>query len=887
MVLTVTISHAPRAWSQSPDTLSVRPHADAPILRAAHLVGSVRVDGRLDEAEWHSAPVADRFTQRRPKEGAPASERTEIRALISENALYIGARLFDAEVSKIRSRLVRRDEVNSTISSDFLAVFLDPYHDHSTGVLFRVGPSGSVDDVTIAAGGSQDLSWDPVWKARTSIDSLGWVAEIEIPLSQLRYNASRDAVWGIQLRRWIQRKQEVSEFSFTPLREESGVGRFGHLTGLGSMRAARQVELLPYARIRSEYAQSDPGDPFRDGKDHYPAAGVDLKYGITSSLTLNATVNPDFGEVEVDPAVINLTASETFYPERRPFFVEGSNLFRFGETRSSNNINTTLPFHGRRIGRAPQRTLSGPNYVHVDAPLNTTIMAAAKVTGKTSSGWSVGLLDAVTPQEEATYLDTLGVERRAPVEPLTNYFIGRLRRDYRAGNTVVGGLVTGVNRDLGDPALEGRLRSRAWVGGLDLNHYWAGRRWSVDAMVLGSRVKGGEAVIGATQRSSLRYYQRPDATHLDYDPTRTSLSGYGGHVSINKLAGRHGLGSVTYQDCSPGFELNDVGFQNVADRRALSWLGLYKEDQSHGIIRNWDTFLFGNYAWNYGGDRTYEKYGGVWEGVLTNYWNVSIRGEVFPGHIDDRLTRGGPLSRFPKGGNIRANLGTDPRKSYNVGLNGWTAWDEAGGALRQVSAALSYRPTSALRFYFTPSVRKFRDTAQYLTTVTDTFATATYGRRYVFGTLEQMQVSLDTRLDWVFSPALSLQLYLQPLISSGDYSDIKELRAPSTYAFNVYGGDAGTSQTDASGDYTIDPDCLGPAASFVVPNPDLNFRSFRGNAVLRWEYRPGSALFLVWQQGREATEPFGDFDFSRDWRGLFSIEPENVLALKITYWFAL
>jgi len=883
------IAAVPKAHAQHllpADTLAVIPHEAAPELRAAPLNGTIRIDGRLDESSWAAATPVTRFTQRQPQEGAPASERTEVRVLIAEDALYIGARLYDSEPSKIRARLVRRDEVNSSSDCDFLAVLLDPYHDHSTGVIFRVGPAGSVDDATIAANGNQSLSWDPVWHAHALVDSLGWTAEMEIPLSQLHFNGSADATWGIQIRRWIQRKQELSEFSFTPLKEESSVARFGHLTGLGALHAEHHLELVPYARMRSEYTQPPANDPFRDGSDQFPAAGVDLKYGLTSNLTLNATVNPDFGEVEVDPAVVNLSAYETFYPERRPFFVEGADVFRFGETRSFNNFNTTLPFHARRIGAPPNRTLSGDDYVFVDSPSRTTITTAAKLTGKTSSGWTIGALDAVTPEERASYQDTLTQEHQAPVEPLTNYFIGRLQRDYRHGNTVLGGILTGVNRDLSDPALADLLHSNAWAGGMDWSVYWNSRRWMIDGMLLGSNVTGNATVLDATQRSSARYYQRPDATHLHYDPTRTSLSGYAGMMSLNKVAGKHILGSLTYQDWSPGFEINDVGFQNAADSRGLSWLGMFKEDHPHGIIRNWDTFAFSNWSWNYGGDNTYAEYAAKVEGTFTNYWYAGIRGEVYPGNLDDRLTRGGPLSRLPQGITFRFFNDTATTEIYTVGVGFVSGWDEAGGQVRQLDGTFSIRPNSALRILFTPSLRKYRDNAQYVTTVADSFAAATYQSRYVFATLEQDQVALDTRVDWVFSPTLSLQLYVQPLIASGDYTHLKELRAPRTYEFNVYGGNAGTITEDASGNATIDPDGAGPAAPFAVDNPDFNYRSFRGNAVLRWEYRPGSAIFLVWQQGREATEPFGDFDFSRDWKGLFGIEPENVVAVKATYWLA-
>ena len=860
-------------------------HEDAPSLRAAPVIGTLRIDGHLDEAEWQTAVPAERFTQREPKEGEPATERTEVRVLIGDGALFVGARMYDQNAKKIRSRLVRRDE---DLASDFFALLLDPYHDHSTGVVFRVSPSGSVNDATIAPSGSQDLSWDPVWHVHTSMDSLGWTAEIEIPLSQLHYNESAtDAVWGIQLRRWIDRKQEFSEFSFTPLREESGVSKYGHLTGLGALHSVRHVELLPYARLRSEYVHVSDSDPFRDGSDQFPAAGLDLKYGLTTNLTLNGTINPDFGEVEVDPAVVNLSAFETFYPERRPFFVEGADVFRFGDMRSYNNFNTTIAFHGRRVGRAPQRTLSGDDVVHVDAPSVTTITAAAKLTGKTKSGWTLGVLDAVTPREIATYEDTLGAMHDEPVSPLTNFFVGRFKRDYRKGATVLGGIVTATHRDLSDPALAGTLRHDAYAGGLDLNHYWAARRYSFDAMFLGSTVHGNDEVIDETQQSSARYFQRPDADYLTYDPTRTRLSGYAGHASLNKIAGKHWLGSLTYQDWSPGFEINDLGFQNAADQRAFSTLALYKEDKPAKVIRSWDAFVFSNWSWNYGGAQTYEEFAGVWEGTWSTYWYSTLRGEWYPGNHDDKLTRGGPLSALPPGGTIRATLNTDSRRSTRLDLNGTVAWDDAGGHLRQINTSLSISPMTALKIRFEPGFRKLRDMAQYVTTVTDPTAAETYGARYVFGTLDQNQVSLDTRLDWTFSPKLSLQLYVQPLIVAGEYTDLKELRTSSRYEFNVYGKHAGTIATDGDGNATVDPDGPGPATAFDVDNPDFNFRSFRGNAVLRWEYRPGSALFLVWQQGREETASVGDFDFSRDWRALRDVPPENVLAIKATYWLPL
>ncbi|HEX7077604.1 MAG TPA: DUF5916 domain-containing protein [Candidatus Eisenbacteria bacterium] len=856
-----------------------------PVLHAEPLVGSIRIDGRLDEPAWQAAtPVTD-FTQRDPEEGKPASEKTEVRVLLGDDALYVAARMYDREPRKIRAQLVRRDE---DLDSDYFVAFVDSYHDRVTSSMFRVSPTGSMNDAAVGMNGNQDLSWDAVWAVRTSVDSLGWTAEMEIPLSQLHYNAHGDGSWGIQFRRFIYRKQELDEYSFTPKSETAAVSRYAELTGVDHLHAPRYLEVLPYSRVRSEFRKAPDGDPFRDGSDQFTAAGLDLKYGVTSNLTLNATVNPDFGEVEADPAVVNLSAFETFFSERRPFFVEGAEVFRFGQNESMNNFNTTIPFHARRIGQPPHRDLSQEaGVVFADMPDRTTITSAAKLTGQTRGGWSIGALDALTPEERASYTDTLGVERAAPVEPRSNYFVGRLRRDLRQGQTSVGAIVTAVNRDLADPALRHLLRSRAFALGLDLNHFWDKRAWSLDANLLVSSVAGDPTVIAATQRSSARYYQRPDATHLHYDPARTSLGGAAGLVSLNKSAGKHWRGSLTYQDWSPGFEINDIGFQNAADSRGISELVMYTEQKPGKIFRYFTLFTFSNASWNYGGNLTYQGHAIHAEGQLRNYWSGWIRSNWYPGSYDDRLTRGGPLSRFPAGGNVEMRIDSDGRKCVTYGAQGMAAWDDFGGWIRQVSTSVAIRPAPPLRITLEPGIRKSRDNAQYVETVPDPTATETYGARYVFATLEQTTLNLDTRLDWTFSPRLSLQFYGQPLVVTGAYTRLKQLRAPRTYEFDVYGEQRGTAQRDPSGVTTIDPDGPGPASAFSIGDPNFNFRSLIGNAILRWEYRPGSALFVVWQQNRQAIQPFGDFGLSRDVGGIFRAGPENIVAVKVTYWLGL
>jgi hypothetical protein len=884
VILLLALFAASPALGQPADSTHVYNHADAPAIHALQITEHIKVDGKLDEPAWAKAEAVDRFTQRDPDEGKPVSERTEVRILISDDALYVGARLYDHDAAKIRRRLVRRDE---DLASDYFALLLDSYHDHLTTYRFRVNPAGSYDDSYIDSRGNADFSWDPVWHVHTTIDSLGWTAEMEIPLSQLRFNPSSDAVWGIQMRRWIDRKQELAEFSFTPKKEQEDAGRYGHLVGLGDLSSPRHVEILPYSLAKADYHAMTPGDPFQDGSEGVGSLGADFKYGLTSNLTLDATVNPDFGQVEVDPAVVNLTAVETFFPERRPFFIEGADLFRFGQSRSQNSFNTTIPFHARRIGRTPQLALGGTGYNFVDAPSVTTIDTALKLTGKTKKGWSVGVLDALTSRERARYLDDAGLMHREPIEPLTNYFVGRLRREYGGGNTSIGLLGTAASRDGSDPTLASMLRSGAYVSGMDFNRFWSNRSWSLDGFILGSYIRGTAAAIDRAQRSSVRYFQRPDASHLHYDPTRTSLAGGAGQLSLNKIGGEHWVGTATYQDWSPGFEINDVGYQNAADCRGFSWLGLYKESKPSKLFHNWDAFVFTNHSFNYAGDLTYQGYEADAEGTFRNYWYGDTRVSWYPGGYDDRLTRGGPMSRVPPGGRVRFTVNSDFRKTYQAGWQGNWTWDDAGGRSVQQTPSLALHPSSSVLVRFDPTIRVSRDMAQFVTTVPDSTAGATYGSRYVFATLEQTSVSLDTRVNWTFSPKLSLQLYLQPFVVSGLYKDLKQLTAPREYEFGVYGRNTGTVQRDSTGAYKIDPDGAGPASAFTVADPNFNFRSLLGNAVLRWEYRPGSAVFLVWQQSRSESQPFGDFDFSRDFRALLDNGPENIFAIKATYWLGI
>ncbi|MEP7327335.1 MAG: DUF5916 domain-containing protein [Gemmatimonadota bacterium] len=870
-----------RAFAQ--DSVTIGSHR-APSVQALPTRSPIHIDGRLDEPEWSQAVPATRFTQTDPQEGLPATESTEVRVLVSSNAIYIGARLFDRDPSGIRAPLARRDE---EVQSDQLEILIDAYHDHLSAVSFRINPAGAIRDAILGSasqGGSDDVSWDPVWDYTARVDSLGWTAELRIPLSQLHYTSQDNATWGIQFHRTIFRKGEQDYFAFTPKRESAGVNRYGHLTGLGRVESQRQLEILPYATARAEFTHPPSGDPFRDGSDMFGSAGVDLKYGITSDITLNATVNPDFGQVEVDPAVVNLSAFETFFPEKRPFFVEGADVFRFGGIRAFNSFGFPRFFFSRRIGRQPQGFVTDPQATFVDQPNQTSIRAAAKLSGRTSSGWSLGFLDAVTAAEDARFVAGGGVRHTSAVEPLTNYLVSRVRKDLLDGNLTVGLIGTAVNRSMDDPSLKDLLRSQAYLGGFDFNYSWNHRNWSLDGAIATSQVEGSPGAILRTQLSSARYYQRPDAKSFSVDPTRTSLGGHAFQVSLARNAGVHWLSSVVYQETSPGFEANDLGFETSADRRAFSTALIYQENTPGKLFRNFSIYPFTNHTWDFDGDLLFGSFGMISTITLKNFWSLFLRGDLAPPAYDNQLTRGGPIARSPASRDLSAQVATDSRWTTQASASVYHYRDAGGSKQTQYNFDLSFHPAAAARISIGPAITETRQSAQYVQTVTDPAGASTFGARYVFGRLDQTEVSLITRLNWTFTPRLSLQLFLQPLISTGDYSHFKELKAPRTFGFVEYGKDRGSITPVAAGDSVSPGDGGSP---FSIGFQDFNFRSLRANAVLRWEWRPGSTLFLVWQQSRENVAGVGDFKLRRDLNALFDAKGDNILAVKVTYWFGL
>jgi len=852
-------------------------------MRAVRRTMPLVIDGKLNDPAWSLAPISAGFLQSYPKPNAPATDPIDVRVLYDNDAIYVGIRLFDAHPDSIAAPLARRDP--SGIYSDWVHVLIDSYHDRRSAFLFSVSPAGVKRDALESNDTNEDPNWDAVWSVATTIDSTGWTAEFRIPLSQLRFGAAPEGgerVWGFQVVRDVARRNERDAWSPWLPTDGALVSRFGDLTGIAGVTSSSHTELLPYVSSRLTHAPADPGNPFFRANAGRASAGADVKIGLPHGFTITGAINPDFGQVEVDPEVVNLTAFETFFPEKRPFFTEGSGIFGFGQTRTYNNYEFQQYFYSRRIGGAPTRSIDA---TFVDAPDATAIAAAAKLTGR-AGPWTVGFMDAVTPRESARFQSTSnGPAQTATVEPLSNYVVGRLRRDFGGGTTVVGSMFTLTDRSLGDAALAPLLHQRAEFGGVDFEHGWKRGLWYLSGYAAGSTVGGAPSVIAATQESAVHGFQRPDASYLHFDSTRASLTGGIAELALQKTGTN--VGSVSLKTVSPGFEMNDLGFQSRADYHALSTLIGRQSFTAGRWFQNYSALVYANQTWNYGGTLIYDALGWAAYGLFKNFWSLNVGGNFAASTLDDRLTRGGPLARSPGSTLFNATVGSDTRRplSFTAGWSG--IWDSFGGGQNLApTVSMTARPRSNVLLSITPTFRRQRVSHQYVETEIDPSASTMFGRRYVFAALDQTTFSADTRINWTFTPALSLQLYAQPFVSAGRYSRFGELERPSTSRYAVYGETQGT--VSATKDTVlIDPDGVGGAPSFTIGNPDFNIRSLRGNAVLRWEYRPGSALFVVWQQRRVGSASFGDFDFERDVSAIFRQPLTNVFLVKLTYWLGL
>jgi hypothetical protein len=823
-------------------------------VRAVRLRHPVTVDGVLSEPIWQGGDPFTALVQRDPVEGAAPSQRTEVRIAYDDDAIYVGARLYDTAPDSIVALLARRD---ASIASDRFALYIDPDHDRRSGYYFMVNAAGTMYDGTLSNDVEDDKSWDGVWSGSARTDAQGWTVEMRIPYSQLRFPKRASEVWGVNFAREIPRRREKDYAAYRPRKESGFVSRFPDLIGIENISPRRSIEVMPYVTTQNEHLAHDPGDPFNDGSRTRGKAGADLRARVASRMTLSATVNPDFGQVESDPAVVNLTDFETFVDEKRPFFVDGASTLAFGRQGADDywdyDWDDPLFFYSRRIGRAPQGKVPDADYA--DVPTATRILGAAKLTGRPSPQWSLGTLYAVTAREDAR-LSSSGTSSQAEIEPLTYYGVTRAQREFGGRRLGLGLLSTTTVRSFDDPALRDQLNSSSWLGGVD---GWvfldAGRTWVLSGWSALSHVEGNSSRMVALQRNSTHYFQRPDARQVEVDSSATSLTGYASRYWLNKQEGALEFNAAV-GFVNPRFEVNDVGFQTRSDAVNAHIGSGYKWTRDTRFWRylSLRAALFSTF--DYGGNSTQRGVGATGYTEFHNGHTLDYYATANAQAFDNRSTRGGPLMLSLPGLSYGVSYLSDSQQRAYVFASVSGETSASGSWSLDLNPGIEWKPTAAFSLKVSPGWERVHEDAQFVTSFNDPAASETFGRRYVFATLDQQTASASIRINWTFTPHLSLQTYLQPFVSAGKYRDYKSLARARSYDFT-------------------------PAT--VGDDPSFTERSLAGNAVLRWEYRPGSALFVVWTQSRTTSESSGAFSLNPDL--LTGVTPENVFLAKLSYYF--
>ena len=820
--------------------LAARPAAAQ--ARATRAARPPVIDGRDDDAAWRSAVSTSAFREFQPRDDAAPQQRTEFKVVYDDRDLYVFVRAFDTHPDSIRHAVTRRDVRGS---SDQIGVLIDSNHDRRTGFEFWVNPDGVQRDYAIYDDVTEDVSWDGLWDVATRVDSLGWTAEFRIPFSQLRFQGGSSATFGLLIWRTIERTQETVTW---PLAHASRAGlssQFGELTGITGVGAHHGLEAAPYV-VAKNLSQKSPAGY---GRDQEQTLGADLSYGVTSGLTLDATVNPDFGQVEADPSLLNLTSLEAFLPEKRPFFLEGAGLYEFDLNCNYVNCANEGLFYSRRIGRMPQLQSA---YGDVNSPPATSIAAAAKLTGRLPNGLAVGALDAVTDRVAGTSDRT--------IEPATNYVVLRAQQDLGGDRTNVGLMVTAVNRAL-DGWTRDSLRRSAYVAATDFHTFFGGGQYKVSASLSGSRVSGTPASIAATQRDAVHDYERPGGD-LRVDTTRTTLTGDAEELLIGKYGGGVTRFQTSYERQSPGFEPNDIGFLQRADEQSVStWAGL-QFTQPNRLYKTWR--LNGNEwnTWTTGGLLLERAVNANTHMLLTNNWLVEAGSTLdqLSGSACDRCARGGPALRLSPRLASWVQLTGDERSGVvPIVIVSWQHADAGRSHSVSVSPSLGVHPWSQLQASVGLNVARNADNTQWFGNFTDTA-----GVHYAFAHLAQRTVALTMQASYALRRNLTIEMYAEPFASSGTYSNVRQLSATPEAAsydarFKPYAPPAGTAT-------------------------QFNFLQLRSSLVMRWEYRTGSTLFLVWTHDRTGTDA-GDPNrsWSDEYQDLFSLHPDNTVLIKMSY----
>ncbi|WP_240655328.1 DUF5916 domain-containing protein [Flammeovirga pectinis] len=839
---------------------------------------SITIDGKFDDPAWDAIEWADDFTQRTPIDGAAPSQKTAFKVLYDTKYIYFAIKAFDSSPDSIVKRMSRRDG----FEGDFVEVNIDSYHDKTNAFSFTVSVSGVIGDEAISNNGRNwDSNWDPIWWTKTSIDEEGWNAEIRIPLSQLRFAKSDNMTWGLQVTRRLFRKEERSYWQYIPKDSPGWVFLFGELHGLQGIKPQKQLEIAPYVLGRNDRAPKEDGNPYKTGSEYSANVGVDGKIGITSDITFDFTVNPDFGQVEADPSQLNLSTFEIYLRERRPFFIEGRNTLSFDGTKSNagGSFSRDNLIYTRRIGKKPSYEPDVEDGQYLDQPKVVPIIGAYKLTGKNKKGFAFGVMQNFTAETKAE-IDTKGVKSNQIVEPFTSYLAARATQDINEGNSVIGAAFTATNRNITSDNLN-FLHKNAYSGGVDFLHQWDDRSYYLQGNIMVSHIEGSTESITSTQESGRHFFQRPDANYVSVDTTATQMTGTGGYLKFGRGGGSPWQYEVGTTWRSPNFEINDIGFLNHSDL-IDQWARVgFQTLQPVGVFRNINADLREYMYFDYGGNNTYFGIHGRLVLEFNNFWEFATGGSAQIKRLDNFMLRGGPAFLKPSKEEVWYNIESDDRKkiSFNFG-NEFAFTHNNAGFNADAWVGVNYRPINAIELQLSPFISYNRDNIQYVTTEQNNA-----GSNYILSRLEQHTFGLTIRGNLIIRPNLSLQYYAQPFASRGDYHDFKRVETPkaSNYSdrFHQFSSDEIT-YNNTSEQYTV----INQDGNYTFDKPDFDVIDFNSNLVLRWEYIPGCTFFAVWSQGRgDIIEPFREFSFSEIVSNIADSPSEDVFIMKLTYRF--
>lgn len=847
--------------------------------RAFRVEEAPLINGVFDDPAWEGEGWESGFVQHEPYEGRAPSQPTEFKIAYDDMNLYVAIRALDSAPDSITSRMSRRDNGDG----DMVFVVFDSYHDLRTGFCFGVSSAGVRFDMIFSNNGqNEDTSWDPIWQAKSQIHPWGWGAEMKIPFTQLRFKKNSSKVWGFEVARQIFRHSEMSFWHPIPRTAPGLIHAMGELDGLQEVEPRKQMDLTPYGVASLKTYEPEEGNPFAGGTDTNFDLGLDGKIGVTNNLTLDFTVNPDFGQVEADPSEVNLTAYETFFEEKRPFFIEGSSITSFNVGLGDGDVGNDNLFYSRRIGRRPQGYPVSVDGEYVYMPLFTRILGAAKLTGKTGKGLSVGIMEAVTGDTKAS-IDNNGEVRKETVEPLTNYALARVQKDFNKGNSIIGAAATSTIRRLDGTEMDW-LHSSATTAGVDFTQYFRERNYSLSASLYMSNVQGSAEAISNTQLSSARYFQRPDAHHVTYDSTRTSLSGLGGKLQFGRVGGKWNFLFLNVFK-SPGLELNDMGYMRQADNMLnVFWTG-YNFTEPFSIFRslrlNNDIYVMSDFGGSIHGVG-YEYNAGA---QFRNYWYGGFGGGFNFHQVSNSILRGGPSMVMPNSGRFHYRVSTDDRKAVSGGFFGFAGWG-AEKYYRESSYEIevTIRPTNALSISLYPSYSTSDRELQYIT------REEPWGEdRYLFGHIEQKVLSTSLRINYNITPDLTIQYWGQPFIASGDYNGFKMITDPGaeTFTDRYHRFTDGQINLLEGGIYEVDENMDG-LVDYAFENPDFTVDEWLSNLVVRWEFLPGSTAYLVWSQTRDYYHGSGEFEMWDNLSNLYTDKKaSNTFLVKISWRFGL